>query len=331
MAQTSEDLLAVIAERFLGNRGRSAKQALHHVADAFGPTDWVTGPGDDTALIHSAAGDLLAAGEAIFPAFVASDPFGAGVGAVVANVNDVAAMGGRPLAIIDTVVASAPAARAILAGLRHAADLYGLPVVGGHLTITSDAPSLSAFVLGEVEVPLLARNARAGQALLMATCLDGRLRSDFGFYPSFEQRGRRVRGDLDLLRHIADTRAVVAAKDISMAGVLGTLAMLLQPTGTGAVVDLDAVPRPADVPLPVWLDVFPSYGFLLCASTDRVNEVVTTFTERDLACARIGTIDDTGALVVRMDGAQATLLEDVGVDGTGLAGIDGTAPGQRHR
>lgn len=331
MTQTSEDLLATVAERFLGNRGRRAKQALHHVVDALGPTDWVTGPGDDTALIHRAAGDLLAAGEAIFPAFVASDPFGAGVGAVVANVNDVAAMGGRPLAIVDTVVASEPVARAILDGLRHAADLYGLPIVGGHLTITTGAPSLSAFVVGEVDVPLLARNARAGQALLMATCLDGQLRSDFGFYPSFEQRGHRVRGDLDLLRRSADTGAVRAAKDISMAGALGTLAMLLQPTGTGALVDLEAVPRPADVPLPVWLDVFPSYGFLLCASTDRVDEVVATFAGRDLACARIGMIDDTGALVIRMDGTQATLLEDVGVDGTGLAGIDGSESEKRRR
>ncbi|HSJ44459.1 MAG TPA: AIR synthase related protein [Euzebyales bacterium] len=331
MNQRPDAPIAVIAGRFMANRGRIAKQALHHVADALGPTDWVTGPGDDTALIHSGAGDVLAAGEAIFPPFVARDPFGAGVGAVVANVNDVAAMGGRPLAIVDTVVASADVARAVLAGLRHAADLYGLPIVGGHLTITSDAPSLSAFVVGDVGAPLLARNARAGQVLLMAACLDGRLRSDFGFYPSYDQRGTRVRGDLGVLRHVADTGAAVAAKDISMAGTLGTLAMLLQPTGCGALVDLAAIPRPQDVPLPTWLDVFPSYGFLLCASADRVDEIIAAFAARDLACARIGLIDDTGALVVRLDGARATLLDDVSAHGTGLAGADSIERGRPQR
>src|SRR5437870_7621572 len=63
-----------------------------------GATDWVSGPGDDTAAIASDGGFLLAAGEGMFPPFVAADPYGAGVASVVANVNDVAAMGGRVVA-----------------------------------------------------------------------------------------------------------------------------------------------------------------------------------------------------------------------------------------
>ncbi len=52
------------------------------------------------------------------PPFVAADPYGAGIAAVLANVNDVAAMGGFPLAIVDTVVADRETARSVLEGMR---------------------------------------------------------------------------------------------------------------------------------------------------------------------------------------------------------------------
>lgn len=319
MTQADRALLDLIAQRFRDNPGRIAKQALHHVTDVLGTTDWVTGPGDDTALIHTDSGDMLAAGEAMYPPFVAADPFGAGTGAVVANVNDVAAMGGRPLGIVDTVVASDDVARSVLAGLRHAADLYDVPIVGGHLTLTDGAPSLSAFALGAVNVPLLAANAAPGQALMLAACLDGRLREDFPFYPSFDQRGTRVRGDLDLLPELAERGDCVAAKDVSMAGLLGTLAMLLQPTGNGAEVYLDRLPRPADVPVEVWLDLFPSYAFLICGPPERMDDCIAAFAERGLACAQIGAIDDTGVLRVRSGVETAVLLNDTGGSATGLS------------
>jgi selenophosphate synthetase-related protein len=319
VTQADRVLLDTIGERFRNHPGRIAKQALHHVTDILGRTDWVTGPGDDTALIHHAQGDVLAAGEAIYPPFVAADPFGAGVGAVVANVNDVAAMGGRPLGIVNTVVASDEIVRSVLAGLRRAADLYGVPVVGGHLTLSDGAPSLSAFAVGAVNAPLLASNVAPGQALLLAACFDGQLREDFPFYPSFEQRGTRVRGDLDLLPQLAERGDCVAAKDVSMAGLLGTLAMLLQPTGNGVVVHLDQLPRPPDVPVETWLDVFPSYAFLLCGPPDRAHDCIAAFAERGLACAQVGVIDDTGILRARSGTEAATLLTDTSTSATGLS------------
>ena len=316
----TERLLDTIAEDFRNHRGRLSKQALRHVTDAFGATDWITGPGDDTAVVAATHGTLLAAGEAMYPPFIATDPFGAGVGAVVANVNDVAAMGGRPLAIVDTVVAPAPIAQTVLSGLHHAAELYGVPVVGGHLTLSEGPPALSAFVVGEVTTPLLASNAAPGQSLLLAACLDGQVRGDFPFFPSHRERGDLVRGDVEVLPALAEGGDVVAAKDVSMAGLLGTLAMLLQPTGSGATVLLDHLPRPAGVPLGTWLGVFPSYAFLLCAPPARVERCLTAFAARGLACAEVGTIDGTGALRVRLGDGEATLLDDTCSSGTGLQG-----------
>src|SRR4029077_17969830 len=96
--------LESIAARFASHHGLVAKAALRMIPGILGPTDWVRGPGDDTAAIASAGGFLLAAGEGMFPPFVAADPYGAGVASVVANVNDVAAMGGRVVALDNTAI-----------------------------------------------------------------------------------------------------------------------------------------------------------------------------------------------------------------------------------
>src|SRR2546426_11547159 len=116
-----------IRSRFLSHPGLAAKAALRMVPGILGPTDWVGGPGDDTAAIASDGGFLLAAGEGMFPPFVAADPYGAGVASVVANVNDVAAMGGRVVALANTVIGPEAVLREALRGLPRARDLYRLP------------------------------------------------------------------------------------------------------------------------------------------------------------------------------------------------------------
>src|SRR5207244_6204445 len=140
--------LDLITRQFRENPSLLAKASIHLVTDVLGPSDWLAGPGDDAAVVRSGDGTLLAAGEAIFPPFVAADPHGAGVAAVLTNVNDIAAMGGRTLAIVDTIVGPEPVARQALEGMREAAALYGVPIVGGHLTIRPGPPALSAFAVG---------------------------------------------------------------------------------------------------------------------------------------------------------------------------------------
>ena len=112
-------------------------------------------------------------GEAIAPALLAADPFAAGAAAVVTNVSDVRAMGGRPLALVDTLVSpDREHAERVLDGLAWAAERLGVPVVGGHLTLGAP-PALSAFCTGSVTTPLRAAAARPGDVLLAAFCLEG--------------------------------------------------------------------------------------------------------------------------------------------------------------
>ncbi|HEX6492895.1 MAG TPA: AIR synthase related protein, partial [Candidatus Dormibacteraeota bacterium] len=249
-------------------------------------------------------------GEAIFPPFVAGDPRGAGVAAVVANVNDLCAMGARPLAILDTLVAPEPVARLALEGMRHASALYRVPVVGGHLTVRDGPPSLSAFGIGELRgAALSSRNVAVGQAVLLACCLDGTMHAAHPYFSSSAQRGERLADDVLLLPALAEDGVCVAARDVSMAGVLGSLAMLLEPTGCGAAVDLDALPRPPGVPLTAWVVAFPMYAFLLCAAPGAVAECRARFAARDLTCEVIATVDGGGELRVRRGADERVVLD----------------------
>ena len=145
------------------------------------------------------------------------------------------------------------------------------------------------------------------------------MRADFAFFRSFDERGVRLADDVRVLPLVAASGACVAAKDVSMAGLIGSLAMLLEWSSLGVTVDLDRVPRPADVAMQAWLTCFPAYSFLLCSPPGREDECLAPFRSRGLQAAVVGAIDDTGLLALRSEGRTATVL-DLAVSGvTGLA------------
>lgn len=314
--------LAEIIEAVRLHPGLTNKAAIGLVSEVFGSSDWLAGPGDDGAVVDVFGGCVVACGEALWPPFVRADPFGAGFAAVLTNVNDLAAMGATPLGIVDTVVASEEVARAALTGMRHACELYDVPILGGHLTRHDGEPSISAFGVGSTRHPLSVTRIATGQSLLVAFALDGHMRPDFPFFPAFEQRGTRCAGDVRVLAEVAASGSCVAAKDVSMAGLVGSLAMLLEWGGFGTAVDLDALPVPTGVTLPTWLTCFPSFGFLLCVPPGREQECAAAFLDRGLHAATIGRIDDSGELALRLGAMCATVL-DMTVPITGLGRAQG--------
>jgi selenophosphate synthetase-related protein len=307
--------LGQLVDVLRANPGLRNKVPIALVREVFGAGDWVAGPGDDGAVID---GSLVVGGEAILPAFVAADPFGAGVAAVLANVNDLAAMGAVPLAIVDTVVASDDLARHALQGMRYASELYDVPIVGGHLTRHDGPPALSAFGLGRAEHVLSVRNAAPGQSLMLACVTEGTMRDDFPFFASFDERGERLAGDVRTLAAVAGAGACVAAKDVSMAGIVGSLAMLLECHRLGVTVDLDAVPLPAGVEVADWLVAFPCFAFLLCVPAGREDDCARPFTERGIQAAVIGAVDASGEVAVSAGGRRAVVIDLASEAVTGL-------------
>lgn len=290
--------------------GVLTKADIGLVADVLGGGDWLFGPGDDGAVVTAGSERVVAGGEAILPSFVAADPFGAGVAAVLANVNDLAAMGARPLALLDTFVGPREVATQALRGMRWASDLYDVPIVGGHLTITDAAPALSAVGIGKLDddaLPLSARHAAPGQALVLGCCLDGTMRTDFTFFRSFDERGKQLADDVRLLADLAASRIAAAAKDVSMAGLVGSLAMLLEPCQLGMTLNLETFPTPQGVTVSDWLRCFPCYAFLV--TTNAAAECVAAFEGRGLTARDLGSIDDTGLIRLRAGHEVATVFD----------------------
>lgn len=276
--------------------------------------------GDDAALVPHGDGFIVVCGEAISPPFLRADPFGAGSAAVVTNVSDVRAMGGRPLAIVDMLVSpDREHARAVLDGIAWASERLGVPVVGGHLTL-GHAPALSASCTGFARAPLRASAARPGDALVAAFALDGRWMSDTApFWTALHDRDpARLRTDGEALVEVAENGLVHAARDVSMPGIAGSLLQMIEGSGCGATLDVTAVPRPAGAPLERWLLAFPSFGFLL--ATRRPEPVCAAFARRGLAAAVCGSFDATRVLRLAAAGETRPAWDLAATPLTGLAG-----------
>ena len=266
--------------------------------------------GDDAAAIEHGGEYLIVCGEAILPAFVRSNPHAAGAAAVVTNVSDVRAMGGRPLALLDMLVSpDRDHAQQVLDGLAWAADLLGVDIVGGHLTLGGE-PALSASCTGTAKRLLRASQATPGDELLVAFSLEGRYGAGTTFFSSLRDRApEKLRDDGEALVEIAESGAAHAAKDISMPGIAGSLLQLLEAAGCGATLDLDLIPRPANVPLETWVLTFPSFGFLVAVPPEKAAHAIAPFERRGLACARCGRLDDTGVLALEAGGSRAELWD----------------------
>jgi selenophosphate synthetase-related protein len=283
--------------------------------------------GDDGAAIPHGDEYVIVCGEAIHPQFVRADPHAAGAAAVVTNASDVRAMGGRPIGLVDMLVSPDRAhAERVLDGIAWAAELLGVAVVGGHLTIGHDA-SLAASCTGIARRPLLARNARPGDELLAAFSLEGRYGTAGPFWSSLRDRApAQLRDDGEALVEVAESGAAHAARDISMPGTPGSLLQFVEAAGCGATLEPELVPRPPGVPLDRWLMTFPSFGFLLAAPAGAADDAAEPFRRRGLACARCGSFDDTGVLRLRAAGETAVVW-DLGEQPFTTLGGDGSADG----
>jgi len=268
-------------------------------SDGLGATPSGVLLGDDCAAIPDGDGHLLFAIEGLVEDFVEQMPWFAGYSGVMVNLSDIAAMGGRPIAVVDALwSASQQAAEPVLQGMAAASSAYGVPIVGGHSNNHAPKGQLAVAVLGRAKKLLSSFAAKPGDVLLMAVDLRGQWQAPYPFWnASTTAPAERLRADLALLPDIAEAGECCAAKDISMAGVLGTALMLLECSGVGATVDLSRLPcAPGHAPADGmeaflrWLNAFPSFGYLLSVAPDQVEAVRARFQQRCIACEAIGEV-----------------------------------------
>src|SRR3984957_4321200 len=294
----------------------AAKADIGIVAARLGLAQAAIPVGDDCAAIPDGGGHLLFAAEGFISAFVDADPWFAGWCGVMVNLSDVAAMGGRPLAVVDVVWAGGEeGAKAVLDGLRAAAGAYGVPIVGGHTNLHNRETHLAVAVLGRAGARLLTSfDAQPGDALIMVVDKRGAYREPFdNFQAALEAPSERLRADLALLPELAEKGLARAAKDISQGGVPGTAVMQAESSGVSIALDLDAIEPPPGVALERWLKTFPSYGFLLSVAPGNVEPVLSSFRGRGLHAASIGVVKPGSQVTLHSEGRSA-LLRDFGAE-----------------
>ena len=287
---------------------------------------WASSPeirlGDDAAAIPTDDGYLLLAAEAVYPPLVAADPRLAGRVSILANVNDIYAMGGYPIAVVDTVVADGTeVSGAIIEGILEACDRYDVPLVGGHLTANHDAHAVSVAILGRARRLLSGFGAKVGELLVHVTGLDGSFHPDYRFWNCSAHVGdAELRAQLAVLPTIAEAGWCAAARDVSMGGLLGSALMLLDLSGVGAAIDLDsvAVPEAAAERSLDWLLAVPSYGFVLSVPSIHWKHVRDAFRAHDLSCEAIGTVTSGPQVVVKRGWEEAVLWDSSHESFTGL-------------
>jgi selenophosphate synthetase-related protein len=135
-----------------------------------------------------------------------------------------------------------------------------VPVLGGHTQLGVPA-ALSATALGRTSRPVPGGGGRPGDTIRLTADLGG------GWRPGYHGRqwdstSHRTAEELRRLhRYVAGARPT-AAKDVSMAGIAGTLGMLAEASGCGAVLEVARIPRPASATVGDWLTCFPGFAML---------------------------------------------------------------------
>ena len=215
--------------------------------------------GDDCAPVPGST--AVASVDAILPSMVDRDPEWAGWCGVLVGAADLAAVGASFSGVLDALGArdAAHAAR-VLTGLKRASEAFRLPVLGGHTQLGVPA-ALSVTALGVADRPVPGGGGLPGHDIRLTVDLGG------GWRPGYTGRqwdstSSRTAAELDAMFSVIRRAQPAAAKDVSMAGLAGTLGMLAEASGCAAELDAAAIPRPAGVSLGDWATCFPGTGLL---------------------------------------------------------------------
>ena len=310
VARAVREYEGVTRKRVIGDMIRSLRVESPDVVASFG---------EDAAVIrHNSEDALLLAADGIWSRLMEADPFWAGYCAVLVNVHDIAAMGGRPVAMVDILSVTNDVIRdEVTRGMVAASTQFGVPIVGGHLHPETPYSVVDVAILGTAQMDqiIFSDTAEEGDRVVAAIDLNGRVHPSCSFnWDSVTMKSaEEVRAQIRVMEDLGKEHLVTAGKDISNPGVIGTLGMLLEVSGKGAVVDLEAIPRPdlsaIGLPFEQWVRMYPGMGFILTVKEENVQEVCRRFTDVGIAAAPIGEVDGSRRLSVRYLGRETQVFD----------------------
>jgi putative methanogenesis marker protein 2 len=271
--------------------------------------------GDDAAVIDTGGDEyILFAADGIWGRLVNASPWWAGYTSVLVNVNDIAAMGGKPVAMVNVLSSDDKnACKEIIRGIRDGIAKFGVPMVGGHLHPDTPYTSLSVAIIGTVKkgCEIRSSTANVGDCIIAAYDMDGKVgpNSPYSFDSTTMKEPEKVRARYRVMQELGEKKLVTAGKDISNPGLIGTLGMLLETSRKGARVELEKIPSPENVDFIQWLKIHPATGFIVTTLPENESKVIRLFKNAGYTAANTGVIEDTPRLDICDKDKCATVFD----------------------
>jgi len=274
--------------------------------------DVLAAHGEDAAVIKCGREILLMAADGIMEDLVEKDPHWAGYCAVLVNINDIAAMGGFPIAMVNVLSCSDEKNREqIVAGMKEACDKFMVPMVGGHLHPDTSYSAVDVAILGKTDRSrlVLSSGASEGDLVMFAIDLDGHFTKGvpYSWDTTTKKSREAIKRQLRIMNRVAPY--LTAGKDISNPGALGSLGMLLEASSKGAKIDVKCIPIPMKVDLVQWLTAYQGCGFVLTVKPGRDQVVKNEFARADITAQVCGMVTKEPVLELEMDGSHEVLFD----------------------
>lgn len=268
--------------------------------------------GDDAAVLPNGEEYLLLAADGIMPHLLANEPYAAGKASIMVCVNDIYSMGGKPIAMVNVLGCSDETMRAeIVRGLKKGCEKLRVPMVGGHVHPDADTPMLSLAILGQANKVLRSHLARDGQNIIVAVDLTGKpgCKSVTSWDTNSDKSSEEIIRRLEALPLIAERCLATSCKDISNAGLLGTLSIMMENSAKGAIIDISKIPTPEGMDFIQWNHCFQGYGFVLGVDPKFTDDVIAIFEDRNVTAAVVGKVNDTRKVVIASGLSRKTLFD----------------------
>lgn len=270
--------------------------------------------GDDASAIDIGNDQvILIAADGIWGQIMNVNPYWAGYCAVLVNVNDIAAMGGKPLAMVNIMSISNDEIYAeLLEGIKDGCLKFGVPMVGGHLHPDGDCDSLGVAIVGiaKKDKIITSFGAEAGDKIIVAIDLDGKPHEMFrlNWDTTYDKDAKLVQDQIKAVQFLAEQDYIKSGKDISNPGILGTLEMLLETSNKGAVVNLEDIPRNENIDWVDWLRVYPGSGFVFTADEEYCEYIKDYLSRFSIESNVVGEVTDSNSLFLKYGDEEVELF-----------------------
>ncbi len=301
-----------IIQLFQDNQAIRRKKAIGPILEIFQGKGKVQnyGLGDDSGYLPADGHFILLTNDAIREELLEKPDY-AGFCAVTVAVNDIYATGGIPLALVNCLHVPEGEenwAQAVAEGLKEGCRFHGIQVLGGHVDYLSSSRGLSVSLMGRASKLMTTFGAVPDDLFLFVYDPDGSWDEDMLIWDSTSRRDEeRITENYGLLLEIAEGELVTACRDVSNAGLLGTLAMLTEASGVGAWVDLVRISKPEGVSMEKWCFCYPSFGFLFTVKPEKIKGVTELFRLQGLEACCFGEVREGNNITFALRGKETSI------------------------